>query len=612
MPAATRRHLATLAQLSLAVLSAGGRAEAQPEPPPALRVVRQLFLTGGPSHVLRYSPDGTRLASGGDRGDVVIVDADTGARQAVLDASDHWVGGLAFSPNGTRLAAVGRSLTVWDLDSGRQLGEVATGSARALDWSRDGAHLAVVLDNHTAVLLRADDLGVQREFALPGPTAADAIAISPDGQRVAVGKRSGETFVFDTESGAEVERLHQDGWVYDLAYTDAGQLLRLGWRGTHHLFADEPVRFGDFGFSLSVQADGSRCVLVANDGTLLLSAGGERHTLPVKGPAALHPDGVRWASATPDGIEIYTGIQVQNSLPALHRQQPRQAVLTGDGRFVVAAGRDLQVFDADTGAAVQVAGLPREGVDLIANPQGVELAVLRKATGRQPRALELYALEPTAAGHGARLVRGTAVHLRARSVLPALAAPRLSRHGRALCYADQVIDLIDPKASLYLEQSLIAQTIAVYDQGCAVARRPVFDHFGGGHGSLHVFALDGDERLQLPLAVPPRALALAPRGDVVASAEGDWLVLRSVPELVATHRIAVHWRAVLWLDDHWLVGCGAGDQLELANTDRDTAVSFVRLSSWASSLDYNAARRLLLATTQDRVVILRVDTGTQR
>jgi WD40 repeat protein/tRNA A-37 threonylcarbamoyl transferase component Bud32 len=156
------------------------------------RTGEELFtLPGGPHGVISaaFSPDGKRLACGGDR-NVVVYDVATGQEQLSFPAHADLVVGLAFSPDGQRLASASydRTVKLWDATSG------------GLIWTFDG---------HTA--------------------RVTCVAFSPDGRRLASGGDDQTIRIVVAGTGEEALSLKGTlGPVHTLAFSPDGNLLASG------------------------------------------------------------------------------------------------------------------------------------------------------------------------------------------------------------------------------------------------------------------------------------------------------------------------------------------------------------------------------------------------
>ncbi len=66
----------------------------------ALEPLGSYAVPGGVSHALAFSPNGDLLASGGELGEVLWIDVASRRVVATLETGSHWVGAIAFSPDG--------------------------------------------------------------------------------------------------------------------------------------------------------------------------------------------------------------------------------------------------------------------------------------------------------------------------------------------------------------------------------------------------------------------------------------------------------------------------------------------------------------------------------
>jgi WD40 repeat protein/predicted Ser/Thr protein kinase len=286
-------------------------------------------LRGHTSYVypVAYSPDGRWIASGGWDKKIRLWDAATGEECATLPHPGI-VAALAFTPDGTRLVSggdLGGELLVWDASTGQIQGRVASGkSVRHLAVSPDGARIASgSFDPKGDWRISISD--VATGGTQPGDRPGVPFAFSPDGKWLACRDGPGKTVVlWDAHTFRPVRQFHgHTGEINAIAFDKGG---------------------GRF-----VSASSDRTVRLWDTATGQCLRFFDGHT-DVVFAAAFHPDGTRIASAGRDRAvwlwDPATGQEVAR-LPG-HTSYVWSLAFSPDGTTLVSGSGDFTVRLWDT------------------------------------------------------------------------------------------------------------------------------------------------------------------------------------------------------------------------------------------------------------------------
>lgn len=205
-------------------------------------IFTQVGTIQGPAEAIAslvISPDGRTIAYGTFADTLIrIVDVETQQEIRTLSGHTNVVTRLAFSPNGELLASTGTvnlgtpvdgTVRVWDVASGMQLASVATAPAGTsqLAFSPNGSMLAGASGGNplNVHLWDADSLSVIRTIS----GVFRMLAFSPDGSRIATGKRDDKLYLVDVATGSEITSFSgHTGWIHSVAYNSDGLLLATG------------------------------------------------------------------------------------------------------------------------------------------------------------------------------------------------------------------------------------------------------------------------------------------------------------------------------------------------------------------------------------------------
>jgi WD40 repeat protein len=183
-----------------------------------------------------FSPDGKTLAFGGTGNTVRLIDLEgQPAREQTWNQGgpETNVESLVFSPDGKALACArgNGAILRWDVAAGAELPPLAKlgGPVKQIAYSPDGTLLAASgLENNDAVVriwkvATGQPLLTSRT---PGAWPAWCVAFSPDGKTLAAGLETGEVRLFDVASGWQVATLSgHGGRVRWLGFHPDGQSL---------------------------------------------------------------------------------------------------------------------------------------------------------------------------------------------------------------------------------------------------------------------------------------------------------------------------------------------------------------------------------------------------
>jgi WD40 repeat protein len=261
-----------------------------------------------------FSPDGTRLATASEDQTVRLWDARTGRFLLECKGHTNWVVSVAFSPDGKRLATASTDQTarLWDARTGQFLLECKghTNWVMSVAFSPDGKRLATACTDKTARLWDARTGEFLVEYKGHAAEVL-SVAFSPDGTRLATASTDQTARLWDVRTGQQllVCKGHTAS-VNGVAFSPDGKRLATAGDDTARLW---DAQTGQFLREYTGHANNITTVVFSPDGTWLATASWDltarlwdvntgEPLLVCKG----HSDIVNGVAFSPDGLRLVT------------------------------------------------------------------------------------------------------------------------------------------------------------------------------------------------------------------------------------------------------------------------------------------------------------------
>lgn len=310
--------------------------------------------TSGVTAVARHR-DG-RLITGGLEGSLRTWDPTLSTATSTTEA----MYGLAFSPDGSRLAMTGWTGLIRTIDT-RTNREITSfvghgQSGVRVGWSRDGKYLATTGNDGRTVLWDAPTGERRAELLALEEGRVEPIAFHPDSSFVAGAAPGGVARVWRLPDGAPEAALADgadaDATITDLAWSPDGTLLAVG-------TADGVLRLWDF------EARTIRGRMAHGKGALML---------------AFDPTGRTLAAGSSDRSITLWNVETGQRLQTLegHGEIVHNVAFSPDGRRLASVSSDhtARIWEPATGRLLLTIPFPETPYNLAWSPDGERLAVV--------------------------------------------------------------------------------------------------------------------------------------------------------------------------------------------------------------------------------------------
>jgi WD40 repeat protein len=301
-----------------------------------------------------FSPDGRWVLTAGllgsgttANGTPRLWDAATGKEVRAFDGPQHNdVNAIAFSPDGSRLATGGADHTIvlWETAIGKQLAVLRghEGALLGARFSPDGLHLATIAADGTARLWKVptgDPEDPQGEWFAP-----DRVTFRPDGRQFLKVRAAGVPSFWEEAAGKKIRALRHAEWLQAKKPPGGNWMVGNGFR--------EPAGLARF------SPDGRRVLIPSMDREMAwihdTATGAELAVLQPRHPAGAHPAVIR--------IPANFGYGFNNLEFNADGSRVVAGSLSGKAYlFDAGTGRELFVLEPDPGHLWLYAGFSPDG-----------------------------------------------------------------------------------------------------------------------------------------------------------------------------------------------------------------------------------------------------------
>jgi WD40 repeat protein/class 3 adenylate cyclase len=334
--------------------------------PTTRRPLGRPLVQAGPGNAVAFGP-GRLLAAGGTDGTVRVWDAGARRQVAQLKATSA-VGDLAFSPDGRLLAAAtGNGAVMWDVERKRPLDLPLSGGAPAneIAFSPTGRQVAVAGRDQVVV----SDLRTRVGVRLPKRAAVAAIAFA-GGRHLAVARENGPVELWDLQNPEQApRRLPAAGTATAVAVSPDGTRLAAAGAGGKitlvELASGRPlpvplVGHADTVSGLAFAPGGGVLASAGDDGTAILW---DARPDPRATELAHEPAPASSLVSSADGATLAASFGSKLEAWTLHGGTFDKRTIPAEGILKVALSADGATLAAgDQRGGVLVAGLPRGGI----------------------------------------------------------------------------------------------------------------------------------------------------------------------------------------------------------------------------------------------------------